>query len=182
MFYALKRDQVHLTLGPKLKSTEMEILKNITALFKPEGNGTSSSSQGILSFNYAAGNLKSMGSGISSEVDLYYGQTTRLIGLTAQKASISLLLLHTDWVMSVAFSHDNSRIASAGDDKSVVIWDAIKGVKITDRMIQHGDRVTSVSFSRDGNLLASGGEDGNVVIWKSTLERATEFTFKVLLS
>jgi hypothetical protein len=39
-FYALKRDQVHLTLAPKLKSTQMEILKNITALLKPSGNDT----------------------------------------------------------------------------------------------------------------------------------------------
>jgi WD40 repeat protein len=31
---------------------------------------------------------------------------------------------HSDWVSSVAFSHDSARLASASDDNTVKIWDA----------------------------------------------------------
>ena len=37
---------------------------------------------------------------------------------------------HTDWVMSVSFSPDGSRIVSGSDDNSVRVWDAVSGQQI----------------------------------------------------
>ncbi len=34
---------------------------------------------------------------------------------------------HTDFVFSVSFSHDDRYLASGGDDKKVIIWDAESG-------------------------------------------------------
>src|SRR6478735_11226846 len=34
---------------------------------------------------------------------------------------------HNDWVRSVAFSHDSTRLASASGDRTVKVWDANSG-------------------------------------------------------
>ena len=41
--------------------------------------------------------------------------------------TLKVLEGHTDYVMSVAFSSDDSRIVSGSDDKSVRVWDASTG-------------------------------------------------------
>jgi WD40 repeat protein len=61
-------------------------------------------------------------------------------------------------VHSVAFSPDGRRLASAGTDKTVNIWDARTSRKIL-TLEGHTEGVNSVSFSPSGELLASGSGD-----------------------
>ena len=42
-------------------------------------------------------------------------------------ACLQTLEGHSDWVRSVAFSHDSTRLASASGDSTVKIWDASSG-------------------------------------------------------
>ncbi|KAL5375855.1 hypothetical protein DPSP01_010851, partial [Paraphaeosphaeria sporulosa] len=42
-------------------------------------------------------------------------------------ACLQTLEGHSNWVSSVAFSHDSARLASASDDNTVKIWDASSG-------------------------------------------------------
>src|SRR5204863_5841590 len=70
---------------------------------------------------------------------------------------------HSDWVKSVAFSHDDKQLAASHDD-TVKIWDTASG-KCLQTLEGHSDPVRSVAFSRDDKQLASASNDRTVKIW-----------------
>ena len=63
---------------------------------------------------------------------------------------------HEDYVHSVAFSPDGSKIISGSDDKTIRIWDASTGVEMLPPLQGHEDCVRSVAFSPDGSKIISG--------------------------
>jgi WD40 repeat protein len=71
----------------------------------------------------------------------------------------SVLEGHTDWVTSVAFSSDGTRIVSGSRDQSMRVWDLSTG-KVQSVLEGHTRGVSSVAFSSDGTciLLGSGNE------------------------
>ncbi|KFY99700.1 hypothetical protein V498_00568, partial [Pseudogymnoascus sp. VKM F-4517 (FW-2822)] len=63
--------------------------------------------------------------------------------------------------------------ASASDDRTVRIWDAVTGT-LQQTLKGHSDEVKSVAFSHDSKLLASASDDRTVRIWDAatgTLEQ-----------
>ena len=72
----------------------------------------------------------------------------------------------------MAFSPDGSRIASAGWDKTVKVWDAATGQE-TLTLRGHTDWVYSVAFSPDGSRLASASEDKTVKVWDAATGQET---------
>ena len=58
---------------------------------------------------------------------------------------------------------DDKRLATAGADKVVRVWDLETGREFA--ALPGPDRVTVVAFSPDGNSLAAGSRDGSVRIW-----------------
>ncbi|KAE9383194.1 hypothetical protein BT96DRAFT_1009531 [Gymnopus androsaceus JB14] len=57
---------------------------------------------------------------------------------------------HDNWVNSVAFSPDGTRIVSGSDDKTLRIWVATTGAQMGNALQGHDDVVNSVAFAPDG--------------------------------
>ncbi|KAG2030344.1 WD40-repeat-containing domain protein [Suillus americanus] len=74
---------------------------------------------------------------------------------------------HTDRVRSVAISPDNLRIASGGDDATVIIWDTESKQMVLNPLVKHTEKVNSVCFSPDGKRVASGSHDSTVIVWNA---------------
>ncbi|WP_330460106.1 TIR domain-containing protein [Streptomyces sp. NBC_00820] len=71
---------------------------------------------------------------------------------------------HTGKVWTAAAHPIRPLLATAGDDRTVRLWNPRTGQE-TAALTGHTGRVLAVVFSPDGSLLASGGEDGTVRLW-----------------
>jgi serine/threonine protein kinase len=71
---------------------------------------------------------------------------------------------HTGMVHGVCFSTDGRRLASAGQDQTVKVWDVERGTE-TLSLKGHAGAIHAVCFSPDGRRLASGSQDQTVKVW-----------------
>jgi hypothetical protein len=71
---------------------------------------------------------------------------------------------HTDEVFAAAFHPDGTRLATAGRDRAVWLWDLATGQEVA-RLPGHTSYVWSLAFSPDGATLASGSGDFTVRLW-----------------
>ncbi len=92
-----------------------------------------------------------------------WDNTVRLWDVAAGK-QLAVLKGQTADLLSVAFSPDGARLASASMDKTVRLWDAAAGRPLA-LLKGHTARVFSVAFSPDGARLASASEDNTVRLW-----------------
>ena len=72
---------------------------------------------------------------------------------------------HTGPVKSFAFSPDGSLLASAGNDKTILLW-SVEERRALATLRGHGELVQHVTFSPDGKLLASASYDKTIVLWE----------------
>ncbi|KAH7929493.1 WD40 repeat-like protein [Leucogyrophana mollusca] len=71
---------------------------------------------------------------------------------------------HTEWVRSVAYFPDGQHIASASEDKTVIIWDVESG-RQDGQPLRHDSAVRGIAISPDGRRIASGMQEDGLVIW-----------------
>ncbi len=77
------------------------------------------------------------------------------------------LVGHAGHVISVAYRpRDGQRLASAGEDGLVRIWDVATG-RLVGEPMDHGNIVLSVAYSPDGRRIASASDDGLVKLWNA---------------
>jgi hypothetical protein len=71
---------------------------------------------------------------------------------------------HTGEVFAVVFHPDGTRIASAGRDQMIRLWDVATGQEVA-RLAGHTSYVKALAFSPNGRTLVSGSGDGTVRLW-----------------
>ena len=78
-------------------------------------------------------------------------------------------LRHGNEVLSLAFSPDGSKLASASRDGTVKVWDTQTGRELR-CFTGHGESVRAVAFSPDGKALSTVGEDRFLLRWQAATE------------
>jgi hypothetical protein len=71
---------------------------------------------------------------------------------------------HTDEVFAAAFHKGGTRLATAGRDQAIWLWDLKRGVEVA-RLPGHTSYVWSLARSPDGKTLVSGSGDFTVRPW-----------------
>jgi hypothetical protein len=67
-------------------------------------------------------------------------------------------------VFAAAFHPDGKRLATAGRDRAVWLWDLERGQEVA-RLPGHATYVWSLAFSPDGKTLVSGSGDFTLRLW-----------------
>jgi WD40 repeat protein len=94
-----------------------------------------------------------LAAGLSGYVDVWDRSGRRLYHLTA-----------SSYVNGVAFLSSN-RLAFAGADKAVTVWDLSRGRAVGPAR-QHTDTIEAIAASADGAVLVTGGDDRVAKLWR----------------
>ncbi|MCX6351627.1 MAG: WD40 repeat domain-containing protein [Bacteroidetes bacterium] len=133
--------------------------KNIKAM-KTEGNGNKAMLMDPRGkFIYTAG--------YDGKIRQYDPETNALLNTYAAG--------HTGEITAMIFSPDYTKIATAADDKKIIIWDtATHNVEKT--LLGHTWKIFSISYNNNGEYMASSSNDGSVRIWNvSTAKEVKQF-------
>lgn len=104
--------------------------------------------------------------------------------LSLQETTITTYRGHAAPVNAVAWSpsdrHETtyyrSQIASASDDGTVQIWDAMSGRKVSTYR-SHSGGVSAIAWSPDGKWIASAGRHGTIQVWAAdTMRKVGTYT------
>jgi WD40 repeat protein len=84
---------------------------------------------------------------------------------------VELPKAHNGAVLAVAFNADGTLCATAGDDRSIVLWSVADGKKLDSKINAHRAAITSLTFTSTGELL-SAGKDNVLQVWDTRSGRS----------
>ncbi|QIR35864.1 hypothetical protein HCG51_03230 [Tolypothrix sp. PCC 7910] len=87
----------------------------------------------------------------------------KLWNLKEGKTQMEFPSHHSDDISRLVLSHDGKMIASASDDRTVIIW-SLEG-KPLHTLRGHQGSVTDISFSPNSKIIASASQDNTLRIW-----------------
>src|SRR5204863_9675656 len=73
---------------------------------------------------------------------------------------------HSDWITSLAYSPDATRLASASRDKTARLFDPGTG-ELEETYTGHTQPLFGVGFASGGTVLVSGGRDKSLHVWQA---------------
>ena len=94
---------------------------------------------------------------------------TNAFSFTLAQRSFGLFLdipAHEAPVYALAFSPDGTKLASAGADQSIAIWNT-ETWTLSLRIKSDSAAIHALSFSPDGSILAAGSDNGTVHVWNT---------------
>ena len=78
---------------------------------------------------------------------------------------------HKEAIYAVAWSPDGRLLASAGKERTILVWRAEDG-RLAHFLTGHQESINAVAWSPDGRMLASGSDDNTIRIWEVATETA----------
>ncbi|MCM3905673.1 MAG: hypothetical protein ND866_28605 [Pyrinomonadaceae bacterium] len=89
------------------------------------------------------------------------------------RAAPKKLVGHRGPVRSLRFSYDSTRLLSASDDRTALIWSLLAPDKPVPLQGGHTGAVYTAAFDRTGQWVVTGGADGTIGFWDATQSQST---------
>ena len=98
---------------------------------------------------------------------------------TAPKKTIELTQIHslkhhTDEVWDVCFSHDATRLASSGADKTTIIY-SVETFQVLHKLCGHSGGIGCASWSPDDSKIVTCSQDYTAMVWDTAVSLASNF-------
>ncbi len=85
--------------------------------------------------------------------------------LTTHPQVVAYLQGHHGAVTSVAFAKNSNKLATAGSDKTIILWDVETRQPIGQPLVGHSGVIHDISFDPNGRRLASSSADKSIILW-----------------
>jgi tetratricopeptide (TPR) repeat protein len=85
----------------------------------------------------------------------------------ARRDTLWNLFGHKLGIRDLAFDPSGTRLASAGGDGTIRVWNTASGEVVTPTFKAHEAEVRKIAFNLDGNRIASSSRDGKTKVWDS---------------
>ncbi len=103
------------------------------------------------------------------------GNTVQFFNIENQKMIRQFESVHSNTILTIDVSADDTRLVSGGKDGLIVLWDTKSG-EVIQKLNYHQGVVTSVKFSADARYLVSGASDNKVILYDLS-SKEIKFTF-----